>query len=38
MLPPAVAGLGLLVALGPDGLLGGLIEDAGIQLVFQTAA
>jgi molybdate transport system permease protein len=37
VLPPAVAGLGLLVALGPDGLLGGLIEDAGIQLVFQTA-
>jgi molybdate transport system permease protein len=37
VLPPAVAGLGLLVALGPDGLLGGLIEDAGIQLVFETA-
>jgi molybdate transport system permease protein len=37
VLPPAVAGLGLLVALGPDGLLGGLVEDAGVQLVFQTA-
>ena len=37
VLPPAVAGLGLLVALGPDGLIGGWIEDAGIQLVFETA-
>jgi molybdate transport system permease protein len=37
VLPPAVAGLGLLVAFGPDGLIGGLIEDAGIQLVFETA-
>ena len=37
MLPPAVAGLGLLVALGPGGFIGGLIEDAGVQLVFETA-
>ncbi|MDQ3758449.1 MAG: ABC transporter permease [Actinomycetota bacterium] len=37
VLPPAVAGVGLLVALGPGGFLGGLIEDAGIRLVFQTA-
>lgn len=37
VLPPAVAGLGLLVALGPDGFVGGLVEDAGAQLVFQTA-
>ena len=37
VLPPAVAGLGLLVALGPNGLIGGWIEDAGIQLVFETA-
>jgi molybdate transport system permease protein len=37
VLPPAVAGLGLLVALGPDGVIGGLIEDAGVRLVFETA-
>lgn len=37
VLPPAVAGIGLLVALGPDGILGGLVADAGITLVFQTA-
>lgn len=37
VLPPAVAGVGLLVALGPGGVIGGLIEDAGVQLVFQTA-
>jgi molybdate transport system permease protein len=36
VLPPAVAGLGLLVAFGPDGFVGGLIEDAGVQLVFET--
>ncbi len=37
VLPPAVAGIGLLAALGPNGALGGLIEDAGIQLVLTTA-
>jgi molybdate transport system permease protein len=37
VLPPAVAGVGLLVALGPDSFLGGLAADAGIELVFQTA-
>jgi molybdate transport system permease protein len=37
VLPPAVAGVGLLVALGPEGFIGGMIEDAGVQLVFQTA-
>jgi molybdate transport system permease protein len=36
VLPPAVAGIGLLAALGPNGLLGGWIEDAGIQLVLTT--
>jgi molybdate transport system permease protein len=36
VLPPAVAGIGLLAALGPNGLLGGLIEDAGVQLVLTT--
>ena len=29
VLPPAVAGIGLLAALGPQGLLGGWLEDAG---------
>jgi molybdate transport system permease protein len=37
VLPPAVAGIGLLVAFGPNGLFGGLFEDAGIALVLQTA-
>jgi molybdate transport system permease protein len=37
VLPPAVAGIGLLAALGPKGVLGGLVEDAGIQLVLTTA-
>jgi molybdate transport system permease protein len=37
VLPPAVAGIGLLAALGPKGVLGGLVEDAGIQLVLSTA-
>ena len=36
VLPPAVAGIGLLAALGPNGLLGGLVEDAGLQLVLTT--
>jgi molybdate transport system permease protein len=37
VLPPAVAGIGLLAALGPHGLLGGALRDAHIQLVLQTA-
>jgi len=37
VLPPAVAGIGLLAALGPDGLLGGALHGAGITLVLQTA-
>jgi molybdate transport system permease protein len=37
VLPPAVAGIGLLAALGPKGLLGGVIEDAGVELVLATA-
>jgi molybdate transport system permease protein len=36
VLPPAVAGIGLLAALGPNGLLGGLLEDAGVRLVLTT--
>jgi molybdate transport system permease protein len=37
VLPPAVAGIGLLAAFGPEGLIGGAIEDAGVRLVFETA-
>lgn len=37
VLPPAVAGIGLLAALGPDGILGGVLADAHVQLVLQTA-
>ena len=37
VVPPAVAGIGLLAALGPSGLFGGALEDAGVELVFQTA-
>jgi molybdate transport system permease protein len=37
VLPPAAAGIALLTAFGPNGLLGGVVEDAGIQLVLQTA-
>jgi molybdate transport system permease protein len=37
VLPPAVAGIGLLAALGPNGILGSLVEDAGVRLVLTTA-
>jgi molybdate transport system permease protein len=37
VLPPAVAGIGLLAALGPNGILGSLVEGAGIRLVLATA-
>jgi molybdate transport system permease protein len=37
VMPPAVAGIALLAAFGPNGMLGGAIDDAGIQLVFETA-
>ena len=37
VLPPAAAGIGLLAAFGPHGLVGGAIESAGISLVLQTA-
>jgi molybdate transport system permease protein len=36
-MPPAVAGIALLAAFGPQGLLGPAIEGAGVELVFQTA-
>jgi molybdate transport system permease protein len=37
VLPPAVAGVGLLAALGPGGPFGPALERAGVQLVFATA-
>jgi len=37
VLPPAVAGVALLAALGPGGMLGPALDRAGIELVFQTA-
>ncbi|MGZ4267974.1 MAG: ABC transporter permease [Solirubrobacteraceae bacterium] len=37
VVPPAVAGIGLLAALGPNGLLGGALDAAGIGLVLETA-
>jgi molybdate transport system permease protein len=37
VVPPAVAGIGLLAALGPRGLLGGVLGDAGVRLVLETS-
>jgi molybdate transport system permease protein len=37
VLPPAVAGIGLLAAFGPQGIFGSALADAGIELVLQTA-
>jgi molybdate transport system permease protein len=37
VLPPAAAGIALLAAFGPNGVLGGAIEDLGIRLVLETA-
>ena len=37
VLPPAVAGIALLAAVGPTGILGGALEDAGLELTLQTA-
>jgi molybdate transport system permease protein len=37
VVPPAVAGIGLLAALGPRGLLGGALADGGIRLVLETS-
>ena len=38
VLPPAVAGIALLAALGPQGILGEPLEALGIRLPFTTAA
>jgi molybdate transport system permease protein len=37
VLPPAVAGIALLAAVGPAGILGGTVEAAGIELALETA-
>lgn len=37
VLPPAVAGVGLLAALAPNGVLGGALDSLGIELPFHTA-
>jgi molybdate transport system permease protein len=37
VLPPAVAGIALLAAVGASGILGGAVEAAGIELSFATA-
>ena len=37
VVPPAVAGIGLLAAIGPGGLLGDAVASTGVELVFQTA-
>jgi molybdate transport system permease protein len=38
VLPPSVAGLALLMTLGRRGLIGGWLDDLGIQVAFSTAA
>jgi molybdate transport system permease protein len=37
VLPPAVAGIALLAAFGPAGLLGGALRSAHVELVLETA-
>ena len=37
VLPPAVAGIALLAAVGPSGIVGGAVEAAGIELSLATA-
>ena len=37
VLPPAVAGIGLLAAFGPRGLLGAQLDDAGVRIALTTA-
>jgi molybdate transport system permease protein len=38
VLPPAVAGLALLMAFGRRGVLGGWLDDAGVRIGFTTTA
>ncbi len=38
VLPPSVAGIGLLIAFGRTGLIGSFLNDLGIQLAFTTTA
>ena len=38
VLPPSVAGLGLLIAFGRNGLLGGMLRVLGVSLPFTTVA
>lgn len=38
VLPPSVAGVALLVAFGRRGLLGGALEDLGLEIAFSQAA
>jgi molybdate transport system permease protein len=38
VLPPVVAGIGLLAALGRSGLVGRLLYEGGVQITFTTAA
>lgn len=38
VIPPVVAGLGLLLAFGREGLLGGALQAAGLQLTFTATA
>jgi molybdate transport system permease protein len=37
VLPPAVAGIALLAAVGPAGIVGGAVEAAGVELTLATA-
>jgi molybdate transport system permease protein len=36
VVPPAVVGIGLLAALGPQGVLGPAVRESGVELVFAT--
>ena len=38
VLPPAAAGIGLLAAFGPQGILGEALADAGVDIALTTAA
>jgi molybdate transport system permease protein len=38
VLPPSVAGVALLITLGRRGVIGGWLEDMGIEVAFSTAA